>query len=121
MRKFLPLVILVVVALFVFAIVGKPTKAPTATTSNPVTISAPNETAIKGKTYEIKWVAGSGKTDIFLVNRALESEGVSVSLADRIYNVDNNGTYSYKIPNNIPGGEYQLRIGEFSSDYFTVK
>lgn len=122
MRKFLPLAIIVLITFILFVINNKPVgNAPAPTNSHPVTFSIPNGVAKKGSVYTIRWGPGKGKTDIFLVNRALESEGISVSLADRVYGVDNNGFYNYKIPTNIPSGEYRFQIGQHSSEYFTIQ
>jgi hypothetical protein len=121
MRKLSPIVLIIIIVGIITLVVNRPqpnTNKPTA--SDPITISAPEDKAIKGKTYTIRWVAGSGTTDIFLVNKALESEGVSVSLADRVYSVDNDGEYTYTFPKNIPDGEYRFQIGNEASGYFSV-
>ncbi len=89
----------------------------------PAAISYPKSGDIlhQGKTYIIKWKGGTGSTDIFLINHAYESEGVSISIADRIYNIANSGSYSYKVPTNIPTGEYKFTIGSLNSEYFDIE
>lgn len=74
-----------------------------------------------GKTYTITWKAKTGTTDIFLINHAYESAGVSVSIADRIYNIPNNGSFNYTIPKNIPVGSYKFTIGNLNSEYFEIE
>ncbi len=125
MRKILPAVLIVGIALFIGLVVNKPVNVPAKktaapSTSNPIPFPASGDNLIKGRAYEIKWIPGSGMIDIFLINRSLESEGVSASIADRIYNIPNSGQYSYRVPTNIADGEYKLQIGEITSKYFNV-
>jgi hypothetical protein len=74
-----------------------------------------------GKTYTIKWKATPGYTDVFLINHAYESAGVSVSIADRVYNIPDNGSLQYTVPKNIPTGEYKFTIGNLNSEYFEIE
>ena len=125
MRKISPLIIFITIILLI-VVVGKTqpqaptTKSAKPTESNPVSYPAGGDTLKKGKNYVIRWMPGNGKTDIFLINHMLESEGVSVSIADRIYNIDDYGQYNYRVPTNIPDGEYKFQIGDLTSKYFTV-
>ncbi len=83
---------------------------------------AENTTLIKGKTYTLAWTGTKPSSiAIFLVNKAFEKEGVSVSLADRVYNVPNTGSYRYTVPTNIPEGAYKFEIGTLTSPYFQIK
>lgn len=121
MKRPLPIIFVVIAIVLLVVFANRPeTNNTTPTPSNSITISAPKNTAVKGKTYVINWPTGKGRTDIFLINRAYETEGVSASIADRVYNIENNGKYSYTFPKNIPDGEYKLQIGEGSSNYFNV-
>ncbi|HVT01235.1 MAG TPA: Ser-Thr-rich GPI-anchored membrane family protein [Patescibacteria group bacterium] len=80
------------------------------------------ETLRKGQTYVIEWQGGpEGDIAIFLQNQAAEKEGVSVSLVDRVYGVNNTGSYNYTIPDNIPNGMYRFQIGNLNSQYFSIK
>lgn len=88
---------------------------------NTVIFPKENSKLLKGQTYTLLWTPGSGRTDIFLVDRSLESVGVSVSIADRVYNIENSGQYQYTVPKNIPDGEYKFNIGPLSSPYFEIK
>lgn len=91
--------------------------------SNEQSITFPKggETLTSGKTYTLKWAGGPNPTQIFLINRDLEKEGVSVSLADRIYNIANTGSYDYVIPENIPAGNYKFEIGNIISATFRIE
>lgn len=80
------------------------------------------DTLVKGKTYTIRWEGGPQLIqEMDLVNKALEKEGVSVSLADRFYNIENTGSYSVTIPSNIPDGLYKIQAGPMSSEYFKIQ
>lgn len=81
-----------------------------------------NDTLVKGQTYTLKWTGGPPTIEaMFLVNRALQKEGVSVSIADRAFNIQNTGSYEFTIPTNIPSGQYQIQAGSLTSEYFEVK
>lgn len=90
------------------------------TTENKIYFPAGGETLIKNQTYTLKWKSSEPTVDIFLIDKSLESSGVSVSLADRVYEVKNIGSYEYKVPENIPDGEYKFTIGKLSSNYFKI-
>lgn len=96
-----------------------PLPSPTQTQSS-ILFPKGNETLKKGQTYTLKWQKGSGNTQIFLVDTSLESQGESVSIADRIYNVPNSGVYNYTIPTNIPDSTYVFRIGNLTSKPFHI-
>lgn len=101
-----------------------PTPTPTPTpTPAPGKITFPNgdEKLSAGKTYTLKWSGISGNTtSIFLKDKALESQGESVSLVDRVYNVPNTGTFNYTIPADA-NGIYILEIGNLVSDPLTIE
>lgn len=76
---------------------------------------------IKGKTYTLLWEGGPPTIEqLDLVNRAYEKEGVSVSLVDRFYNLENTGSYKVTIPTEIPDGQYKFQIGPMASEYFII-
>lgn len=129
--------IAVLIALFILIIgifvLNPQTKTPmlqqlptaSSTPSTNITITSPTSSTTwqKGQTYQITWTGGGQNNiqAIFLINKAAESYGVSVSLADRIYNVPNTGSYTYTVPTNIPTGEYKLEIDTAQSAYFMIK
>lgn len=79
------------------------------------------ETLTKGQTYRFKWTGGSDSTlSIFLVDSALESKGASVSLTDRLYGIQNKGSYDYSFPQRVTAGTYKVQIGKKFSGYFRV-
>lgn len=79
------------------------------------------ERLIKGKTYSFKWTGGHDSTiSIFLVDSALESKGASVSLTDRLYGIQNKGSYDYSFPDRVAAGTYKVQIGKKESGYFRV-
>jgi hypothetical protein len=95
--------------------------SPTPTTKPTILFPAGGETLSKGKEYTLKWTGTtSAKTQIFLINTSLESQGVSVSSVDRIYNIENTGSYTYTIPTTIPDGKYKLQIGQLTSNDFQI-
>ena len=120
-----------VIVLFVFAIVillVLQTQAKNIFNTNPyhittreITFPTSKDVLVEGKTYELKWTPKEGTTDLFLINKELESEGVSVSIADRKYDINNTGKLNYKVPANIPTGEYKITIGDITSEYFEIK
>lgn len=73
-----------------------------------------------GQTYSLKWQGGQNPIDIFLVDDATKSVGVSVSLVDRIYHIPNTGSYDYTVPKYLKPGFYQFEIGDSTSDEFQV-
>ncbi|HVZ67225.1 MAG TPA: Ser-Thr-rich GPI-anchored membrane family protein [Patescibacteria group bacterium] len=80
------------------------------------------ETLKKGETYVLEWQGGpKGDIAIFLQNQAMEKDGVSVSLVDRVYGLNNTGSYNYTIPDDIPSGSYRFQIGNINSPYFNIK
>lgn len=79
------------------------------------------ERLIKGRTYTLKWKGNTDSTvTLFLIDSSLESEGVSVSIADRIYGIPNKGTYRYRFPERIKAGTYKFQVGKAESGYFQV-
>ncbi len=78
------------------------------------------ETFHQGQSYILKWASGSGNTNIFLVDTAYESQGVSVSLVDRVYNIPNSGSYTYTVPRNLPNGTYKFEIGNITTNTFQI-
>ncbi len=90
--------------------------------SQPLNILFPKggEELVKGKSYTFKWTGGDSVITIFLVDSSLQSKGASVSLADRVYGLPNNGSYEYTFPDRIQAGTYKVRIGKKESGYFKV-
>lgn len=79
-----------------------------------------DEKFIRGKTYTLKWTGGDSTLTIFLVDSSLQSIGVSVSLSDRKYHVENTGTFEYTFPDRLEEGAYKFEIGTAFSKYFQV-
>lgn len=100
------------------------TTSPSATTTQAPTaqIIFPKggESLVKGQKYALQWSGGPNPTQIFLINTALESQGQSVSIVDRAYNITNTGSYEYTIPATIDPGSYKFEIGNVTSNAFTV-
>ena len=96
--------------------------APVVTQQSGVQIIFPtkNDQLIIGQTYVLKWNGGDNPIDIFLVDDATKSIGVSVSLIDRMYHIQNAGSYSYTVPKYLKPGMYQFEIGQATSDKFQV-
>lgn len=79
------------------------------------------ETFNKGGTYKFKWNGGEDAVNIFLTDKALESLGVSASIADSVYDIKNKGFYDYTFSKKLPTGTYKLEIGNAESGYFKVE
>lgn len=80
------------------------------------------DTLYKGETYTLRWNGGPQTIQqLDLVNRAYEKEGVSVSLVDRFYNLENTGSYKVTIPTELPAGQYKFQMGPMSSEYFKIE
>ncbi len=88
--------------------------------SEKIIFPAGGETLQKGEQYTLEWTPGNGKTQIFLKDTSLETQGESVSIADRVYNIDNAGRYEYTIPQHIPDGTYKFEIGTLTSNTFKI-
>ncbi len=85
------------------------------------------ETLVAGKTYSLKWdnqgntgAAVGPTTQIFLVDKALLTQGASVSIADRKYDVPDTGSYEYTVPTAVSDSTYFFVIGTTTSNTFTV-
>ncbi len=85
------------------------------------------ETLVAGKTYTIQW-NNKGKTgapagpttQIFLIDEALLSQGASVSITDRVYDVPDTGSYEYTIPSAVSDSNYFFVIGTTTSKTFKI-
>lgn len=103
------------------SLLPSPTPTPTPTPVAGITFLKGGDKLSAGKSYAIKWNGVTGATtQIFLKDLSLESQGESVSLVDRVYNVPNTGSYSYTIPASAKG-TYILEIGPLISSPFTVE
>jgi len=82
------------------------------------------ETLVAGKTYTVKWRGDTNPiastTDIFLVDQALLSQGASVSIVDRKYGIEDNGSYEYTIPGAVQESEYFFVVGTTTSNPFKI-
>lgn len=77
----------------------------------------------QGNAYLLKWTdadTSTTTTQIFLIDTALEAEGASASISDRVYAVPDTGSYQYVIPESLPDGIYKFEIGTLLSLPFTV-
>jgi hypothetical protein len=80
------------------------------------------DTLTSGNKYTLKWQGvGNGTTQIFLVDTDLESQGESVAIVDRIYNVKNTGSYDYSVPSTVKPGNYKFEIGNLTSGIFKIE
>lgn len=113
------LVILALLSLYFFNLKSNiPTSSDTAVEQ--IIFPKGNEELTKGETYALKWVGGGNPIQIFLIDTALKPQGASVSVADRIYNVENKGTYEYVVPQTVPNGVYEFQIGNRTSATFQI-
>lgn len=98
------------------------TPGQTASTES-VSFPKGGETLKQGNAYLLKWTdadASTTTTQIFLIDTALETEGASASISDRVYNVPDTGSYQYVIPASLPDGTYKFEIGNLLSAPFDV-
>ena len=89
----------------------------------PDTITFPKggEKLIQGQSYELTWSGGREEiTQIFLIDTSLEDKGMSVSISDRVYGVENTHRYTYTIPVNIQPGTYRFQLGSQMSETFDI-
>jgi len=77
-------------------------------------------TLYKGHTYNIQWSGGKEGVALFLSNVAMQKEGMSVSLVDRVYDISSTNNVQYVIPENIPDGVYTLNIAGLTSGEFNI-
>lgn len=128
-------VILIVIALALVTRVSGPTPIvtvnPTPTTQTTVVPPATSsgtvilfptatDQLIAGQQYNLRWTRGGDTTQIFLIDTSLETQGESVSVVDRKYNVPNTGSYVYTVPTTLSAGSYRFQIGGASSQAFQV-
>ncbi|HTH92879.1 MAG TPA: Ser-Thr-rich GPI-anchored membrane family protein [Candidatus Paceibacterota bacterium] len=85
-----------------------------------ISVPAGGEKFTVGRSYTLKWTGGQNPIDIFLIDDALKSVGVSVSLVDRVYHVSNTGSYNYTFPSYLKSGMYQFEIGDATSNTFEL-
>lgn|GEM_PF-5034850 len=96
------------------------TESSSLTSKIAITFPKSGEGLVKGETYALRWTGGDSTVTIFLIDSSMETNGVSVSIADRIYGVENRGIYEYTIPNRLDDGSYKFEIGTAKSAYFKV-
>jgi hypothetical protein len=118
--------IAVLIALYTFIIypmIHQPINPHGRTLQSENTIISPTtgDVLVKGQTYTLSWTGGDpGETQIFLIDTALESAGVSVSISDRVYHIQNTGSYQYTVPKRLPDGIYKFEIGDQTSNTFQI-
>ncbi len=95
-------------------------KGECANTSSSVTFPKGGESLVRGQKYTISWSGGQDPTQIFLIDTSLKSAGASVSIADRVYNVKNTGSYEYTVPKTLKPGTYELQVGNGLSKTFSI-
>ncbi len=102
----------------IFSVTDSVIKTQTAST----TISFPKggEIFSRGKTYILRWSGGDDPVHVFLVDTSLKSQGASVSISDRVYNVKNTGSVEYTFPKTLKEGTYEFQIGNVTSKPFKV-
>lgn len=91
--------------------------------SDSLRITAPDsgEVLTRGTPFEIQWTGGPDTLTVFLIDSALQTQGASVSISDRIYGIPNSGKLEYTPPQRLNPGTYKLTIGSSSTSYFQVK
>jgi len=77
-----------------------------------------------GQPYKITWTGGSSQVTIMLIDKSLESQGASVSKVWSDYNINNTGSYDFKVPDNL-NGTFKFYIDDDTgntaySDYFNI-
>jgi hypothetical protein len=60
-----------------------------------------------GENERVSWTGGASKVSLFLIEASLKTAGTSVSMVERIYNLDNTGEYEFQVPETYKIGEYQ--------------
>lgn len=90
------------------------------TTTPEITFPKGGETLAKGKTYTITWTGGKEGVALFVIDKATEKEGLSASIMDRVYNIQDRNSFSYTIPTSIPNGIYVLQIAGLTSTPFII-
>ena len=78
----------------------------------------------QGKTYQVRWNGGKEKVSLSLIDKSLQSVGASVSKRWSITDINNNGFYSFTVPNDLEGVfEFYLSdvYNHTDSEYFTIK
>ena len=127
MKKRHTIIIVVLVIVLIALAIFLPKKksvvtVPVITQPSSVHIIFPTKTdqlAI-GQTYTLKWTGGENPIDIFLIDDATKSVGVSVSLIDRLYHIPNTGSYNYTVPKYLKPGLYEFEIGTTTSEDFQI-
>jgi hypothetical protein len=120
-------VIIIIAGVFYFYSVSPTTPsttAPSGTQEGMITYPAGGESWLPGQSYTLTWTPpstpDSTTTQIFLIDTSLESQGASVSIADRVYGVPDTGSYQYTVPQTLKNGSYRIEIGTLNSNTFQV-
>jgi hypothetical protein len=86
-----------------------------------ITFPQGGEKLVAGQTYELVWSGGREEAlQIFLIDTSLKNQGASVSVADRVYGIENKHAYNYTIPANTKPGTYEFQIGSQTSPTFEI-
>ncbi len=115
--KIIGVVILAVIAGILWY-VGRDTRVEL--TQEGIIFPSGGETLVAGQTYVLRWQGETGNTQIFLVDTDLKPQGASVSISDRVYGVENDGSYDYMVPQSISPGTYEFQIGNETSKIFQI-
>lgn len=122
------IILVILVAAFAIFQFSNTQKNPTSPTPTPtetqlqseITFPKGGEKLTKGQTYTLKWTGGENQLQIFLIDTSLESQGESVSEVDKLYGINNTGSYDYKIPATVKDGTYKIEIGTMTSKPFQI-
>jgi hypothetical protein len=121
-------VLIILIAAFAIFHFSKTQKNPSPSTTTPtpvqsqskITFPKGGEKLTKGQSYTLTWTGGGNQLQIFLIDTALESQGESVSEVDKLYGINNTGSYEYKVPDDIKEGTYKFEIGTMTSKPFQI-
>lgn len=117
------LILLIIILLITYILIGRKNDE----IESNITFPKGREELVAGMSYKITWnhqedgsPPKASTTNLFLVDRSLLDQGVSVSVIDRKYGIPNTGSYNYVIPSGVQESEYFFIIGTTTGHIFKI-
>ncbi|GEM_PF-5574852 len=70
-----------------------------------------------GETNTVRWTGGAPQVSLFLIEKSMETTGASVSIAERIQNIENTSSYDVVLMSTFKSGEYKWCLDDIEGAY----